>query len=212
MVLEAFAAGADGVMIGACKRGECHYSSGNIHAEAKLGLTRKVLGYAGLAPERLAMRWMSSAEGNKFADYVTAFQEEISKLGPLGLAEGLGRDDLRIKLEAAREALAGRKLRWVAGKLVEFGEKGNLYGEVFTAHEIGRLCDEVAADEFRLREILERVGEGPRSARQLAADMGVAPRVVLRHLADLKRMGLARVAGLDGRSPLWAAETAREYR
>jgi len=40
--------------------------------------------------------------------------------------------------------------------------------------------------------------------RSLAAVMGVAPRILLRHMADLKRMGLAQVAGVDGTSPIWA--------
>ena len=204
MVMEAFIAGADGVLVGACKRGECHYSTGNLHAEAKLGLTRRVMAAAGLAGDRLAMRWMSSAEGNKFAEYVTAFQTDISRLGPLGQAEGLGEADLRVKLEAARKALAGPKLRWVVGKIVEFKEKGNLYGERFTDHEVGRLYDEIATDEYRLREMLERVRARPQSVRSLAAVMGVAPRILLRHMADLKRMGLAQVAGVDGTSPIWA--------
>jgi len=235
MVADAFVAGADGVLVGACKRGECHYSTGNLQAEAKLGLARRVLALAGVRPERLVMRWMSSAEGNKFAEYATAFQGEMAALGPLGTAGAGGagdagdageapdaaetgeaaggrRTDLALRLRAARKALGGRKLRWVAGKIVEFTEKGNLYGERFTAHEIGRLCDEIAADEFRLREILERIAAGPKSVRELASAMGVAPRVILRQVADLRRMGLAKVAAVEGRSPQWVAQEGTEYR
>jgi len=212
MVVEALLAGADGVLVGACKRGECHYSTGNLQAEAKLGLTRRVLAAAGIRPERLVMRWMSSAEGNKFTEYVTAFQAEMSEVGRLGAAEGIGDADLALRLEAARKALAGRKLRWVAGNLAEFTEKGNLYGERFTAHEIGRLCDEIAIDEYRLREILERIGAAPQSVKQLAAAMGVAPGIILRQMADLKRMGLAGVTGIKERSPQWAADNSAEYK
>jgi len=212
MVIEAFEAGADGVFIGACKRGECHYSTGNLQAEAKLELTKRVLGRAGLNPGRVVMRWMSSAEGNKFAEFVTAFQTEMSQLGRLGGVEGVGPHELEIKLEAARRALAGRKLRWVAGKVVEFQEKGNIYGERFTAHEIGRLYDEIAGDEYRLREMLLRIKAAPQSVKRLAETMGVAPRVVLRQMADLKRMGLAKVAGVEGTTPLWVAESEQEYK
>ena len=212
MVMEAFIAGADGVLVGACRRGECHYSTGNLHAEAKLGLTRKIMTIAGLAADRLVMRWMSSAEGNKFAEYVETFQAEISLLGPLGEAEGLEAGDLQLKLRAAAGALAGRKLRWVLGKVVEFKEKGNLYGERFTDHEVGRLYDEIAMDEYRLREIIERVRARPQSVKHLSAVMGVAPRILLRHMADLKRMGLASVARVEGTSPIWAAESDAEYK
>jgi F420-non-reducing hydrogenase iron-sulfur subunit len=212
MVMEAFIAGADGVFVGACRRGECHYSTGNLQAEAKLDLTRRVMAAAGLAADRVAMRWMSSAEGSKFAEYVETFQAEISLLGPLGEAEGLGAGDLHLKLRAAAGALAGRKLRWVLGKVVEFKEKGNLYGERFTDHEVGRLYDEIAMDEYRLREILERAKAKPQSVKHLAQAMGVAPRILLRHMADLKRMGLARVAKVEGTSPVWAAESDAEYK
>jgi len=212
MVVEAFIAGADGVLVGACKRGECHYATGNIQAEAKLDLTRKVMAAAGLVADRLAMRWMSSAEGNKFAEYVETFQAEISLLGPLGKAEGMEAGDLGLRLRAAAKALAGRKLRWVLGKIVEFGDKGNLYGERFTGHEVGRLYDEIAVDEYRLREILERLGAKPQSVKHLAQAMGVAPRIVLRQMADLRRMGLARVAQVEGTSPIWAVESDLEYK
>jgi len=211
MVMEAFIAGADGVFVGACKRGECHYSTGNLHAEAKIGLTKKVLAFAGINPERLVMRWMSSAEGNKFAEYVTAFQAEVSRIGPIGKAENIDSEALTIKLESAKRALGGRKLRWVVGKIVEFQEKGNLYGERFTSHEVGRLYDEIAMDEYRLREILARLGVRPHSVKHLASVMGVAPRSVVRQMADLKRMGLARVEKIEDTTPVWAVEGEAKY-
>jgi len=82
MMMEAFVAGSDGVFVGACKRGECHYTSGNLHAERKVDLTRRMLGMAGLNPERLVMRMMSSAEGNKFAQFAGEFQRAVGELGP----------------------------------------------------------------------------------------------------------------------------------
>ena len=204
MVIESFRAGADGVFVGACKRGECHYTSGNLHAEGKIDLTKRVLRMAGIDPERLRMRMMSSAEGNKFVEFATEFQKDISGLGPLGGPEGIDGDDLAIKLKAAAGALGGRKLRWVTGKIVEFTEKGNLYGEKFTAHEIGRLFDEIAMDEFRLREILERLRAGPHSVKDLALKMGAAPKILVRQMADLKKMGFAEIHSVEGKSPMWA--------
>jgi F420-non-reducing hydrogenase iron-sulfur subunit len=204
MMMEAFLSGSDGVFVGACKRGECHYTSGNLHAERKIDLTRRILAIAGLNPERLVMRMMSSAEGNKFAQFATEFQTAVGELGPLGEAEGIGREDLKIRLQAAHKALGGRKLRWVMGKIVEFTEQGNLYGERFTEHEIGRLFDEIAMDEYRLREILERLETGPKSVKHLASAMGVPPKIVVRQMADLRKMGLADIEGVKGETPLWA--------
>lgn len=204
MVLDAFIEGSDGVFVGACKRGECHYSSGNLHAEGKMDLTRRLMRLAGIDTGRLVMRMMSSAEGNKFTEFATVFQAEISELGPLGKSEGISAEDLPIKLEACRKALAGRKLRWVVGKVVEFKEKGNLYGEVFTEHEIARLLEETAMDEYRLREILERLKARPRSVKALASETGTPAKVLLRQMADLRKMGLARIEAVEGDSAVWA--------
>jgi hypothetical protein len=206
MICEGLASGSDGVLVGACKRGECHYSSGNLHAEGKIGLVGMMLQAAGLRPERVAMRMMSSAEGGKFAEYAAAFQQEIGELGPLGQAEGVSPKELTIKLNALRKALGGRKLRWVTGRLVEFKEQGNLYGERFTDHEVGRLLREIAMDELRTREIIERLGGGSRSVRQLAEAMDTPPALVLRQMADLRRMGMADIERLEGASPLWALD------
>jgi F420-non-reducing hydrogenase iron-sulfur subunit len=203
MVTDAFISGSDGVFVGACRRGECHYSSGNLHAEGKMELTRRLLRVAGINPERLVMRMMSSAEGNKFAEYSARFQADIEKLGPLGESEGIKPDDLKIKLEACRGALAGRKLRWVEGTIVEFKEKGNLYGERFTDHEIDRLFEEIAMDEFRVREILERLKAGPLTVKDLASEMGTPARIVVRQMADLKKMGLAEIKTVRGDTPVW---------
>ncbi len=204
MMMEAFVSGSDGVFVGACKKGECHYTSGNLHAERKIDLTRRILAIAGFDPGRLVMRMMSSAEGNKFAEYATEFQAAVARLGPLGESEGIAPEDIKTKLQACLKALGGRKLRWVMGKIVEFMEDGNLYGERFTEHEIARLFDEVAMDEYHLREILERLDGGPRSVKHLASVMGVPSRILVRQMADLRKMGLADIAKVEGDTPLWA--------
>jgi hypothetical protein len=205
MMIEAFISGSDGVFIGACKKGECHYSAGNLHAEGRVLLVKKVLEAVGIDPERLVMRYMSAAEANKFVEYTTGFQKVVSDLGPIGKLEGISEEDLAFKLGAARAALAGKKLRWVAGKLVEFQEKGNIYDENFTGHEIRRLLEEVATDECRLREILARLGSGPKSVKELASAMNVPARILLRSMADLRKMGLVEVASIDGKTPRWRA-------
>ncbi len=203
MIAEAFEAGSDGVFVGACKRGECHYSTGNLYTEARVELIRCVLEAAGINPERLVMRMMSSAEGNKFVEFTREFQQQVSELGPLGKSEGIGEDDLKIKLRAMRKALDGRKLRWVVGKVIEFKEKGNLYGERFTDHEIHRLLQEVSMDEIRIREIIERLKLGPQSVKDLSGALGAPARIVLRQMADLRRMGLAEIAMVKGTTPIW---------
>ena len=43
---------------------------------------KKFLDYAGIDEERLVLKWVSSAEGPRFAQVVTDFVEKIRKLGP----------------------------------------------------------------------------------------------------------------------------------
>lgn len=204
MVAEAFSSGADGVFIGACRRGECHYSTGNLYAEIRVELIKETLVAAHIDPQRLVMRMMSSAEANRFVEFITEFQELITNLGKLGEKEGLSPGDVRRKLAAVKAALGGRKLRWVVGKVLEFKEKGNLYGEQFSEHEIRRLFEEIAMDEVGLREVLEILKNGSSTVSELSELTGATKDRILMHLSDLHRMGIAGIAGIKDRSPMWA--------
>jgi len=199
-----FLEGADGVFVGSCLPGECHYESGNSQALGRVRLVQMILGRVGLDPRRLEMRMMSSAEGPKFVEYVSRFVEELKRLGPAGVAEGVPAEELRLKLEAGRRAVESEKVRWVAGKRFEFTQTGNLYSEKFTDHEIGRVFGEIVADECDLQEILLRTTRKAATARDLAAEMKSPPHVVVRRLADLLRMGRVEISD-DGGSPLWRA-------
>ena len=203
MVIEAFISGADGVFIGACLPGECHYTSGNFQAQGKMLITKKILKHAGINPKRLVMRMMSSAEGPKFVSFVTEFQEQIRELGKLASSEEIKEQELSIKLKAARAAVVGKKIRWIAGKRLEFLEKGNLYGEIFTEHEINRMFEEVAMDEFTIQEILIRAKDKPISISKLSELLHLPKKRLLRQLIDMKRMGLVKITGVENRVPLW---------
>jgi len=205
LIIEGFLNGADGVFVGACLPGECHYSSGNFHAKSKILMTQKILGHAGIQPERLAFRMMSSAEGGKFVSFVTEFQNHVRELGPIGSSEHISSEELKIRLSAARHAVEGKKLRWVVGKRQEFLEKGNLYGEVFTEHEIHRLFEEVVMDELAIQEILIRAKDKPLSARNLAEQLHLSPKRVLSQLVDMRRMGIIKIVAVEEKSPLWLA-------
>ncbi|MBI4674130.1 MAG: hydrogenase iron-sulfur subunit [Chloroflexi bacterium] len=82
-VLQAFALGADGVMLTGCHPGECHYIEQNYKALRRYMLLQRLLAQMGIEPERLKLVWASAAEGAKFAEEVTRFVEQIRALGPL---------------------------------------------------------------------------------------------------------------------------------
>ncbi len=205
MIAEAFISGADGVFVGACLSGECHYTSGNFQAMGKIQIVQKLLHQAGINPERLVMKLMSSAEGAKFVSFITEFQNQIRELGKIGSSEKIPEKELEIKLSAAKAAVAGKKLRWIAGKRYEFMEKGNLYGEIFTEHEIHRMFEEVVMDELTIQEILLRAKEKPLTIKKLSDVLHQPTKRVLRQLVDMRKMGLVKIAGVEKNSPLWVA-------
>jgi len=84
-ILLAFRRGADGVFIGGCHPGDCHYQNGNYKTKRRILLLRKVLKDFGIEPERLRLEWISASEGKKFAQIITEFTDEIKKMGPLYL-------------------------------------------------------------------------------------------------------------------------------
>jgi hypothetical protein len=138
-------------------------------------------------------------------EYAKGFQEAITELGPLGGSEGIDEKELKLRLEAARNALGDKKLRWVEGKWVEFQEEGNLYGEVFTLHELGRMYEEIVLDECAIQEIRLRLGGRSLTAKSLADEIRLPAYRALRHLSDMRRMGLVAMEVGEAGDPVWTA-------
>jgi F420-non-reducing hydrogenase iron-sulfur subunit len=86
-ILKALFEGADGVFVGGCHPGDCHYLSGNYKARRRMVLMNSVLNTLGLEPERLWFRWISASEGQKFADTITEMTESLKRLGPNRIKE-----------------------------------------------------------------------------------------------------------------------------
>jgi F420-non-reducing hydrogenase iron-sulfur subunit len=80
--LRALLSGSDGVFIGGCLPGECHYLSGNYKARRRMALLKTVLKALDLDDERVWLRWISAAEGTKFAATMREFTVEMKKKGP----------------------------------------------------------------------------------------------------------------------------------
>lgn len=109
--LEGLASGADGIFVGGCHPGECHYQDGNYHALVSASLVHEILQRLGINRERFLIDWASAAEGPNFVKIITAFTRRVAELGPLGKTEGQAGDELRQKLAKAAEAARGRKIR-----------------------------------------------------------------------------------------------------
>ena len=89
-IMEAFRNGADGVLIAGCHPpNDCHYISGNLKAQRRVALLKKVLTQLGINENRLRLEWVSAAEGDKFAKLIQDFTDKLTEMGPspLGLEE-----------------------------------------------------------------------------------------------------------------------------
>ena len=168
-----------------------------------VNMTWKILKGAGVNPKRLALEWVSAGEGLRFAEIVTKFTSLIRELGPLGQNEGIDAEKLLFKLEAAKRAAEGEKMRWILGKHTEISKDGNVYGEVFTGHEIGRVFDMLALEEITNQEILLLLEGGNYSVREIAQNLSLPSSQVLRQVQALRRKGFLESKEIRGSSPIY---------
>jgi F420-non-reducing hydrogenase iron-sulfur subunit len=86
-ILEALAKGADGVLIGGCHPGDCHYVEGNYKMLRRFQMLKRMLKELGIEEERVRLEWISAAEGEKVRRVVQEMVGQVRKLGPLGLPQ-----------------------------------------------------------------------------------------------------------------------------
>jgi F420-non-reducing hydrogenase iron-sulfur subunit len=84
-VLDALSKGADGVLIGGCHPGDCHYQEGNYKALRRYTLLKRMLTDLGVEEERIRLEWISAAEADKLRDVMNEMTEQIKALGPAHL-------------------------------------------------------------------------------------------------------------------------------
>jgi F420-non-reducing hydrogenase iron-sulfur subunit len=77
IILWAFLNGADGVFLGACHPGDCHYGSGNLYAKERVEVLKTQLTEHGFNPDRLHLEFLSGSDGAGFADAVKNFIEVV---------------------------------------------------------------------------------------------------------------------------------------
>jgi F420-non-reducing hydrogenase iron-sulfur subunit len=82
LMMKAFENGADGVYLVGCMEGDCHYLTGNLKARKRVEYVKKLLDECGIGGERVAMYNLSSAQGQRFAEFAREMTERIRGLGP----------------------------------------------------------------------------------------------------------------------------------
>lgn len=197
-ILEAFSCGADGVFVGGCHLGECHYQFGNYDAIITAAFVRRVLTKSGVRADRLALEWASAAEGSKYVQMITNFTNKISELGPLGVSERLDTDELKLKLSAAGDTLRGIKLRTRLGNLTRtFRDEGD-YSERTVKDRLGEKVADAIDTEIGRRETFLWIQKEPSiSLGDLTKKVGVSISEIEKYISFFDKKGL--VTETDGR-------------
>jgi coenzyme F420-reducing hydrogenase delta subunit len=191
-ILRAFSHGADGVFIGGCWPGECHYvTEGNYDALANTHLCKKLLEHTGVNPARLRLEWISASEGNRFADVIDDFVGQLKERGPLGTEEGIDGGRLKGRLDAVRTLVPYIKL--VERERLRAPVKSEeAYNTFYTSDETHRLFHELIADKLVISQIMTLLGEQPLSTGEISEKLSLHPSEISRYLNSSSRKGLVR--------------------
>jgi F420-non-reducing hydrogenase iron-sulfur subunit len=107
-ILAALRQGADGVLIGGCHPGDCHYQEGNYKALRRFALLKRVLRDFGIEPERVRLEWIAASEGDKVQRVINEMTEQIRSIGPLRLEQKSRiHSDEHLHLEEASAVIGG---------------------------------------------------------------------------------------------------------
>jgi len=189
-ILRAFLNGMDGVFIGGCWPGECHYlTEGNYLALSIVHIARKLLQQIGVSPERLRIEWVSASEGSRFAEVINDFSMKLRELGPLGKGEGIDEKQLKFKLEAVNHLVP--YIRLVERERLRVPVKSEAeWNRFFASDEVQRLFQELIGDKVVMGQIVALLRETPLSTGEISEALGMSPTEVSVHLSTSARQGL----------------------
>ena len=210
IILEMFIQGADGVFIGGCHLGDCHYIRGNYYAEKRYMMTKKLLAKTGLNPERLQLKWISASEGQLFADTMKEIADLITDLGPSPVGGASPHLDILEQLLIIRNVTEDFRMRCLIGKGVSIVDDYNVYNEKLDPERFTELLDKAIEEEYVRSGILYMTKEKPVSVTDIASKIKVSPEIVLQHVVTLKDRDLIRMDHIDDVTPYYAFQFHEE--
>lgn len=161
-------------------------------------MVHAILEDVGVNPDRFALDWASAAEAPRFVDLITAFTRKIEEMGPMGQVEGKDREELLLKLVAAKQAAGIMKVRAGLGNLAKDFRKEGDYGLDVVKEKMDEKLGSMVKSEVGGQEILLRLErQGPLSTSDLADRVGWSPEEISDYLSKLGKKG--QVSEKDGR-------------
>jgi len=185
-IIRAFKNGVDGIFIGGCWPGECHYlTEGNYLAFSTVEICKKLLEYTRLDPERLRLEWISAAEGSRFAGLMNDFSKKLKSIGPLaGDADGY-----ETRLETVNKLIPYIKL--VERERLRVPVKSEkAFDDFYRSEEFNQLFRELILDKLYLAEIHSLLGKESLSSEEIAGATRISQSEVVKYLNSSCRYGL----------------------
>ncbi len=137
----------------------------------------------GINSDRFSLNWVSAAEATRFVQVITDFTSRIRDLGPLGKEEGLHRGMLSRKIEAARMALEGSRMRMAFARQAKQIKNEGTHGELMSEEKLNATLK----DEINLYETYIFLREKERSAEELSALMDLPADHVSSYVDKLRK-------------------------
>lgn len=190
-VAKSFLKGLDGVMVLGCHFGDCHYINGNYNAEKRIMAMKKLLSYTPIEDKRLYLDWVSAAEGERFANLVNDFVQEITALGPISLER-----DATDALMAVMDVLGDEVFRHVTGVEWQVTEKGNVYGERIQGKKYVKERDAIIYREYLRHRILRLLDGQILSIPAIATTLTIAPDTIFKEICALQEKGSVCMADI----------------
>ena len=201
-IFESLRVGADGVFIGGCHLGDCHYLEGNYEAVKKIEMVHKFLKLINF-DNRVRLEWVSASEGARYAAVIKEFTEHIKSLGPSPAGGDNPNKEILVKLKAMEQAVAGDRMRALVGRERKITEQENVYGEKTDMDVFFEVFDEAIVEEYERARILISLEEDRKSVKDLAAELQIDPSIVLEHMTILKTRGLVDFGEIIGITPMF---------
>ncbi len=191
-ILRAFKNGADGVFIGGCWPGECHYvTEGNYDVLKNVHIAKKMLEKIGINPDRLRLEWISASEGMRYAEVMNEFGKRLKELGALGKGEGIDERSLKLRMEAAYNLVPYVKLV-ERERIRQRFKTEEEYDAYFASEELESLFNTLVTDNLAVSQMTLLLKEKPLSTAEIASALNLTAADVNRHIKSSSRKGLVK--------------------